>query len=269
MKSNLKKFVLLALAVYFLVDFATERPETATFGNNINPPSNWKVPNKNSFVVATYNIRRSKGEDGKRAIDRSIKVLENSGADIIGMNELSGTIFYGLTNQAEQVGKSLDAGWLFAPTYRQFFQDYFGNGIVSKFAVDWWAVHPLLSSEIHDSSPRNMIIASIPVGDTRLYLINTHLDRREDRKAQLGQVLKSFSSLPSPAILLGDLNTRADDPLLSQFLKNPDYLNATYAIDNRHDVEWIISKGLSVLSGGSEPVGVSDHPAYWIKFGFK
>jgi endonuclease/exonuclease/phosphatase family metal-dependent hydrolase len=220
-------------------------------------------------VVATYNIRRSKGEDGKRNIHRSAAVLRNADADIIGLNELSGTLFYGLTDQAQQIGRLLDAGWLFAPTYQQFFQKHFGNGIISRFPVEYWQVHPLLTSEDHDDSFRNMIVVKIPVANNKIYLVNTHLDRSNLRSEQLRQVLEYFSSLPSPAILIGDLNTRHDDEILSEFLQQPDYVDATHAIDDQHDVEWIISKGLAVLSGGTEPVGVSDHPAYWVEFAFQ
>ena len=266
MKGILGKTALVALVVYVFVDANTPIPGRALLGEGINPPSQWKESDSDGFVVATYNIRRSKGEDGVRDISRSARVLQDADIDIVGLNELSGTLFYGLTDQAEQLGRLLEAGWLFAPAYQQFFQDHFGNGLISRFSIDSWRINPLLTSEDHDDSYRNMIIVSLMVSDTKVHILNTHLDRSGVRNRQLHQVLEHFRGLPSPAILIGDLNTRHDDEVLAEFLKDPLYVDATHSIDPEHDVEWIISKGLTVVSGGMEPVGVSDHPAYWVKF---
>ena len=266
MRGRLGRLVLALLLCYLVADFNTQVPGKAMYGQNINPPSVWKLAEGNSFVLATYNIRRSKGDDGQRDIKRSVNVLMNAGADIVGLNELSGSLFYGLTDQAEQIGQLLDAGWLFAPTYQQFFQNHFGNGIISRFPVDGWRVYPLLTSDEHDASFRNMVIVKIPFANNEIYVLNTHLDRSKVRVEQLRQVLGHFESLPSPAVLVGDLNTRLDDNIMTDFLSNPAYVDATYMINEEHDVEWIIAKGLTILSGGTEPVGVSDHPAYWVEF---
>ena len=266
MKGILGKTALAVLLVYVLVDANTPIPGRALSGEGINPPSQWKEADPQGFVVATFNIRRSKGEDGVRDITRSARVLQDAGADIVGLNELSGTFFYGLTDQAEQLGRLLEAGWLYAPAYRQFYQDHFGNGLISRFPIDTWRIHPLLTSEDHDDSYRNMIVASMVVSDTEVHILNTHLDRSGVRSKQLGQVLEHFRALPSPAVLIGDLNARHDDEILAEFLEDARYIDATHSIDDAHDVEWIISKGLTVVSGGMEPVGISDHPAYWVKF---
>jgi len=254
-----------ALLIFVVVDANTPVPGIAAYGENINAPASWAQADPDRIVVATYNIRRSKGEDNERDITRAADVLRDANADIVGLNELSGTLFYGLADQAEQIGGMLQAGWLFAPAYQLFYQPHFGNGLVSRFSVSSWQIHPLFAEE--DSSFRNMIVAAIPIGKTTLTTLTTHLDRSAVRDRQLGQVLARFASLPSPAVLMGDLNTRADDETLSAFLENPVYTDAIFAaLGQPHDVEWIISKGLTVKSGGSEPPGVSDHPAYWVEF---
>jgi endonuclease/exonuclease/phosphatase family metal-dependent hydrolase len=254
-----------ALLIFIVVEANTPVPGIAVYGEYINAPASWVQAVPDRIVVASYNIRRSKGEDNERDISRAAGVLRDADADIVGLNELSGTLFYGLADQAEQIGGILQAGWLFAPAYELFYQPHFGNGLVSRFLVSSWQIHPLFAEE--DSSFRNMIIATIPIADTTLTTLTTHLDRSAVRDRQLGQVLARFASLPSPAVLMGDLNTRVDDPRLSAFLENPAYTDAIFtALGQPHDVEWIISKGLNVKSGGSEPPGVSDHPAYWVEF---
>lgn len=253
------------LLIFVVVDANTPVPGIAAYGENINAPGNWTEANTDRIVVATYNIRRSKDEDNERDITRAADVLRDAEADIIGLNELSGTLFYGLADQAAQIGGMLQAGWLFAPAYELFYQPHFGNGLVSRFSVSSWQIHPLFAEQ--DSSYRNMIIATIPIADTTLTTLTTHLDRSAVRDRQLEQVLARFASLPSPAVLIGDLNTRVDDDRLSAFLEKPAYTDAIFtALGQTHDVEWIISKGLHVKSGGSQPAGVSDHPAYWVEF---
>ena len=263
MRGRFHKLILVGFCFYLLVDFSSQIPGKSTYGQSISPPSEWRVADGSSFVIATYNIRRGKGDDGKRDIKRAASVLKHMDADIIGLNELSGTLFYGLNNQAEQIGQLLDAGWLFAPTYRQFFQNHFGNGIVTFFPIDEWKVQPLLTSDDHEASFRNMVIVKIPFASKVVYVLNTHLDRSEVRVKQLRQVLQHFTSLPSPAVLLGDLNTRPDDNIMTDFLSNSEYIDVTRMINENHDVEWIIGKGLTFISGGMEPSVVSDHPAYW------
>ena len=93
--------------------------------------------------------------------------------------------------------------------------------------------------------------------------MNTHLDRSEIRVKQLRQVLEHFTLLPSPAVLVGDLNTRPNDNIMTEFLSGTEYINVTQMINEKQDVDWIIAKGLTFISGGMEPAGASDHPAYW------
>ena len=263
------RLIVAGLFFYLLVDFSSQHPGKSMYGQAINPPSEWKEADGSSFVIATYNIRRSKGLDGKRNIKRTVSVLEYMNADIIGLNEISGTLFYGWNNQAEQIGRMLDAGWLFTPTYRQFFQNHFGNGIVSHYPVKDWKVYPLLNNDNHDASFRNMVTVNIPFRNKAINVLNTHLDRSEARVEQLRQVLEHFTLLPSPAVLVGDLNTRPNDRIMIEFLSGSEYINVTQMINGKQDVEWIIAKGLTFVSGGIEPAGASDHPAYWAELAIK
>ncbi len=262
------KLIIVCLLAYLLVDVNTPVPGTAKSGELIQPPEQWGGSDRNSFVVATYNIRRSKGLDGQRDINRAVDVLHEAHADIIGLNELSGTLFYGLTDQAAQVASALGFGWLFAPTYSLLFQNYFGNGLVSRWPTTAWQTHPLINGESEKQSFRNMIVAAIPVNGVTLNVIVTHLDRSAVRSEQLRQVLERFLSLPEPAILLGDLNTRASDPLLAQYIRRPDVADAIADALHHSEgkIDWIISRGLQIKGGGTEARGVSDHPAYWVEF---
>jgi endonuclease/exonuclease/phosphatase family metal-dependent hydrolase len=262
--NKLVSTVVIALfLLYVLVDANTAVPGKALAGTSIDAPTRWSIPDADRFVVSTYNIRRSKGLDDKRDISRAAAVLRTAQADIVGLNELSGTLWYGRTNQAAQIGALLDFGWLFAPAYELLFQPYMGNGLVSRWPVSDWEVEPLITGDTESSSYRNMIVAAIPLKEKTLHVVITHLDRGPVRKRQLRQVIERFQQLPEPAILLGDLNTRADSPQIADLLSQSGVSDAIAVAPNceERSVDWIISRGLKVLSCDMQERGVSDHPA--------
>ena len=76
-----------ALLIFVVLDANTPIPGAATYGESINPPDRWAQADPDRFVVSTYNIRRSKGEDNKRDISRAADVLRDADADIIGIAE--------------------------------------------------------------------------------------------------------------------------------------------------------------------------------------
>jgi len=273
MKTN-KIVILLVFAILLTLIFLQanmSRPGKALKGNDINAPSRWKETDQHRFVVATYNIRRGRGNDGIGDISRSAEVLKNARADIVGLNELSGTLFYGIDDQAEQIARILDTGWLFAPTEDRLFQHYFGNGLLSRFPVSHWEIHPLYEGIKESCNSRNMIIARIPISGKDVHFLITHLDRCEINELQLSHVLKTFKTLPSPAVVLGDFNVDADHPHLSSFLNQSEFSDSisTALKKDISRVDWIISKGLVVADGGMEPKGVSDHPGFWVEFEFE
>ena len=50
-----------ALLIVVVVDANTPVPGIAAYGENINAPASWAQADPDRIVVATYNIRRSKG----------------------------------------------------------------------------------------------------------------------------------------------------------------------------------------------------------------
>lgn len=270
MKKLFSRALILALLVVLYINADTPKPGKALIGDAINPPAAWKDSQQPEFIVATYNIRRSKGNDGVRDISRSAGVLKKADADIIGLNELSGTLFYGRVDQAQQMARLVKTGWLFAPTDDRWYQHYFGNGLLSRFPVSQWQIHPLYAGVKEIRSLRNMIIATIPINGNDVHILVTHLDRGAIREQQLSQVLNQFRQLPEPAVILGDFNTPGDNPQLLELFNNPAYTDAVKVALGKQEnrIDWIISKGLQIKSGGMQERGISDHPSYWIRFGF-
>jgi endonuclease/exonuclease/phosphatase family metal-dependent hydrolase len=214
--------------------------------------------------VATYNIHRGKGTDGVRDLGRTAKVLAD--ADVVGLNEVAGPTLPGQRDQAGRLGGELGIGWLFAPSQRRWHMYHFGNGLLSRLAVGRWTIEPL----IHDKtahSHRNVLTAEIMVGPQPVTVLITHIARNAIHPTQLRDVLTEFRK-HTPAILIGDLNTTADHPLLINFFADSDNVDAIGVAlaeaDSSGRIDWIITRGMRVLAGGMEPTGVSDHPCYWV-----
>jgi endonuclease/exonuclease/phosphatase (EEP) superfamily protein YafD len=93
------------------------------------------------------------------------------------------------------------------------------------------------------------------------------LDRVKDREIQLRQVFSLFCDLEQPAILMGDLNTFPNDPLLKTWLERSEIQDAlavklgTNAPGNR--IDWIFTRGLGIVDAGFLANEASDHPLVW------
>ena len=105
-------------------------------------------------------------------------------------------------------------------------------------------------------------------GGHNVHILLTHIVRGQQapREAQLAEVIAMFLSLPEPAVLMGDLNSKSDSPTLAKLLARPDVLDAIgQATGDKHPgrINWIITRGMHCVSGGMRDNGASDHPLYW------
>jgi endonuclease/exonuclease/phosphatase family metal-dependent hydrolase len=261
--------LLISLALHLWLAGQT-RPVAPQIGNSIHPPTHWREQRVRQFRVATYNIHRGKGLDGVRDLARIAAVLK--GADIVGINEAAGPSLFGQPNQVAQLAAILHTGWLFAANQQRWYRDYFGNGLLSRFRVTHWFSEPLIHSESAAGGLRNLITARIPIGGETVTVMVTHLDPGPIRGAQLRYVLNEFGRYER-VILLGDLNTGADDPLLRALFDDRHVIDAIDAglrsSKPAGKGDWIITRGFRVLGGGMTPAGVSDHPAFWVDLGIE
>jgi endonuclease/exonuclease/phosphatase family metal-dependent hydrolase len=256
----------LALCVGLYAAYAGRRtPVEPQQGVGIAWPSGTQPAVKTRFRVATYNIHRGKGLDGIRDLNRTANVLRD--ADLIGLNEIAGPAFWGQADQVAQLAAKLKLGWQFAPNQYRWHKYHFGNGLASRLEVGPWTSEPLDYDRVQSNSPRNLLTATVMVGEQPITFLATHLDRGKIRPVQLQHVLSEFAA-HTPAVLVGDFNTTATDPLLVAFFADSNNVDAIARVrgnaDDRGRIDWIITRGLNVLSGGTEPPGVSDHPCYWV-----
>lgn len=262
----LSKLIVLIIAVSVVLWARKSRPAGDQQGLTFNRPQLAQL-NPEHLRVATFNIQTGKDINGKRDLRRSAELL--SEVDVAGVQEVyAPTLINRLgigRGQAPRIAALGNFSWLFCATRLRWLREHRGNLLLSKLAVSNWRIQMLPDQS--GKSFRNMTVVEMTWQDQSFHLINTHLHTRQGREEQLDLVLREFAKYPR-AILLGDLNTRADSPLLANALKNVEITDAIKTagldLDNSERIDWILTKGFTVQQGRMVEKGVSDHPFYQV-----
>jgi endonuclease/exonuclease/phosphatase family metal-dependent hydrolase len=161
-------------------------------------------PARPTLRVATYNIHRCRGLDGRTRPQRIAAVLRTIDADVVALQEVVGAGPRG-GGHAEELGAMLGMGWVMAPA-RELRGHQFGNAVLSRF--------PILHHSEHDLSwktcePRRMQRVDIAVHACTLHLYNVHLgtailERRHQARRLASMV--SDRHIAGPKLVLGDFN---------------------------------------------------------------
>lgn len=256
--------VLLSIACVIAWVRATPTPSPPAQGtvlNRGNPALTTAAAEKPSLRLATFNIHSGFGADGKWDLKRTASVLRNF--DIIGLNEVRGFPL-GFGNM-HTLGNALEMPWLFAPTERRWWFDEFGNGVLCRLPIESWRRTPLVGGA-RGYGFRNVLQLAVRWRGKILNLLVTHLDTRVDRVRQLRTVGELFASVPSPAVLMGDLNTTVNDRALREILSGGgivDAVGAKLGPPTFNRIDWILTRGLETATAGIEDTGASDHPLVW------
>jgi endonuclease/exonuclease/phosphatase family metal-dependent hydrolase len=261
--------VLLLLFALVYWQGSTKYPTGAASGARLNQvvgttaTDSERDASQRTIRIASFNIHGGRGPDGRLDLARTAQQL--AGFDLVGLNEVRGTRWRTSVDQAELLGEQLDLAWLFAPTERRWGRDDFGNGLLAWRADVNWQRMPLPKPSSRTN--RNFIWAKLPVGDETIDVLVTHLERGDtaERHLQLQSLGQLFLSLAGPALLMGDLNSTADDPQLRQLLAAPGVSDALSCrgIESPQRIDWILVRGLNVLDAGLIDRGASDHPLAW------
>ena len=154
--------------------------------------------------VATYNIHRGRGLDGRTRIERIAAVLASIDADIIALQEVIGASPL-RPGQAAELGAALGMGWVMAPA-RHLRNSLFGNVVLSRFPV---RNHQQYDLTWKTCEPRNCQRVDVAIDEFTLHLYNVHLGtslmERRHQAPRLATLVHD-RRVPSPKIVLGDFN---------------------------------------------------------------
>ena len=154
------------------------------------------------IVVATYNVHRCVGRDGRFDPERTLAVLRELDADAVALQELQwrpDDAMHLLQELALKLGYAALAG----PTLLRA-DGHYGNAVLTRL--------PLLDTATVDLSvpgrePRGALLALLETPAGPLRLIATHLGLRPyERRLQMRRLLALPRERAAATVLLGDLN---------------------------------------------------------------
>jgi endonuclease/exonuclease/phosphatase family metal-dependent hydrolase len=252
-------------------DFTNRHDNVDPTDNNSQPSVAIDVTNNKKSAnirLGSFNIHGCEGLDGKYDVDRVAKCLE--GLDFVSLNEVKGASLFKNQDQAELLGRRLGMAWLFAPSVRQWYWMESGNGLLTRIPIVAWHRIPLVQRM--DYSYRNAVCVDLlqksGARNRVIHVLLTHLNRRYDseREAQFKEVISLFLALAEPAVLLGDLNSTAQDAQIRQLKSLSGVIDAVGRILGPKDperIDWIFVRGLKCVDAGVLENDASDHPLVW------
>jgi endonuclease/exonuclease/phosphatase family metal-dependent hydrolase len=162
------------------------------------------APTRSTLRVATYNIHRCRGLDGRTRPDRIAAVLRAIDADVVALQEVIGA---GPTTggHAEEIGAALGMGWVMAPA-RHLRGHQFGNAVLSRLPITHHVEHDL---SWKTCEPRRLQRVDIAAPGGTLHIYNVHLgtailERRH--QAQRLTTIVTDRHVGGPKLVLGDFN---------------------------------------------------------------
>lgn len=157
------------------------------------------------LTIVSYNIHRGLGLDRRRDLDRIADVIAETGADVIGLQEVireNGTAHADqATYLADRLGLTLVMG-----VTRPHGAGTFGNAVLTRL--------PVLASAHYDLSraarePRGCLRVDLVVHGTALHIFNCHFGlafrERREQIALLAAFMRA-GERRGPRVLMGDFN---------------------------------------------------------------
>jgi endonuclease/exonuclease/phosphatase family metal-dependent hydrolase len=235
----------------------------AAVGDSLSGSVRASRPAGATIRLATFNIHSGVGSDHRLNLARTAETLQ--GFDLILLNEVHGPYFWQPSGQADQLAELTGKRWLFAPTEERWWHHRFGNAVLTSADVARWQT---ISLPGHGRTPRNMVLMAVPHGERTIHVVGTHLDRNDprDRAEQVQAAIGLFLSLAEPAVLMGDLNTTAEESCLEELLRRGDVhdpLGEVLSDKAPRRIDWLLTRGLKTVNAGIVDSGASDHPLIW------
>ncbi len=155
--------------------------------------------------LLSYNIHSCFGVDGKYNPSRVASIIQNSGADLVALQEIDSSLEVrdGL-NQLQYLAYRTGLTPLMGPTLKRGYGSY-GNALLSRFPFS--AVREI-NLTYRKFEPRGLLQAKMHIGDKVVSVFNTHFGLKHwERKFQSQRLCSELENdLHDFALIFGDFN---------------------------------------------------------------
>ncbi|MCK9471081.1 MAG: endonuclease/exonuclease/phosphatase family protein [Bacilli bacterium] len=215
--------------------------------------------------LLTFNIQHCRNFITREIdVDGVVQTIKETGADIIGLNEVYGEYNYNLP-QYQEIAQKLGFYYYFGQTF-VYNNIPFGNALISRFKL---------------KNPRTIMIQDPPIRDSHWYetrciihsnfvdfdldIFVTHFGLFESEQENALEVsLEGINKVGPNIVFMGDLNMEADNEkikALNNLLFNTLQHGLTYpSVNPTKKIDYIfISKNINLISAKIIKKVVSDH----------
>ena len=154
--------------------------------------------------IATYNVHKCRGIDGRTQPLRIASVLHHLKVDVVALQEVIGHGPKG-RGQEEEIGHRLNMTSLLAPA-RLFRGHLYGNAFLARLPVEHHVTYDLSEG---DCEPRYCQRVDLALGNQSVHIYNVHLGTsRAERSLQAERLIQILedAKVRGPKIVLGDFN---------------------------------------------------------------
>ncbi len=220
--------------------------------------------------VLTFNIHHAEGLDGKLDVARIAQVIRDSGAQIVGLQEVDrGVERTGRRDLLKEIADLAGMQFAFGRNIDLQGGEY-GNALLTTLPIVSEGNKPLPNSD--GSEQRGALQVVLDVGGTQVLVLTTHLDHRRDEAHRLAgadaivDMLRAWGT--GPVIAMGDFN---DVPGSRTYTKLAGVLTDAWAAVGRGDgftipveepmrrIDWILVRGLQPVRAEVLRTTASDH----------
>ena len=167
--------------------------------------------------VMSYNIHHAVGEDNVLDLERIAKVIEDSGAEIIGLQEVDNhwAERSNFEDQAKWLAERLGMHYTYAanldrdPLNLGEPRRQYGTAVLSNYPIIDAENYSL--TKIGNTEQRGLLETVINVKGHHLKFYNTHLALTSaERDIQVKEIIEIASRTEGPKVIMGDLNAKPD-----------------------------------------------------------
>ncbi|MCK4258212.1 MAG: endonuclease/exonuclease/phosphatase family protein [Halanaerobiales bacterium] len=161
------------------------------------------------ITVMSYNIKHGKGMDDRVDLDRIVQIIRESGADIIGLQEVDKeTSRVNGIDTPKYLAEKLGMYYVYGANMPVYGGEY-GNAILSRYPIIFSKNYKLSRQALTEQ--RGFLLAKIKVGDKKVNFASTHLEHKENklRVKQVKDILEITHENKNPFIIVGDFNDHA------------------------------------------------------------